>query len=82
MQNVPPALLVRFLREHRQEWNDNGVDVYSAASNKPSPYAIPCPKLSGLPSGHVPLPLVQTVENEEVNFFTLSCSLFSPFMVT
>ncbi|KAL0352790.1 UNVERIFIED_CONTAM: Homeobox-leucine zipper protein HOX32 [Sesamum angustifolium] len=34
LHNVPPALLVRFLREHRSEWADYGVDVYSAASLK------------------------------------------------
>eukprot|EP00262_Sarcandra_glabra_P013040 TRINITY_DN3520_c1_g1_i1.p2 TRINITY_DN3520_c1_g1~~TRINITY_DN3520_c1_g1_i1.p2 ORF type:complete len:182 (+),score=42.13 TRINITY_DN3520_c1_g1_i1:1-546(+) len=31
LQNVPPALLVRFLREHRSEWADSGVDSYAAA---------------------------------------------------
>ncbi|KAL0305424.1 UNVERIFIED_CONTAM: Homeobox-leucine zipper protein ATHB-14 [Sesamum radiatum] len=50
LQNVPPALLVRFLREHRSEWADYGVDVYSAASLKASPYAVPCAKLGGFPS--------------------------------
>ncbi|KAL0398264.1 UNVERIFIED_CONTAM: Homeobox-leucine zipper protein ATHB-14 [Sesamum radiatum] len=64
--NVPPALLVRFLREHRSEWADYGVDVYSAASLKASPYAVPCAKLGGFPSSQVILPLAQTVEHEEL----------------
>lgn len=68
LQNVPPALLVRFLREHRSEWADYGVDVYSAASLKASPYAVPCSKPGGFPSSQVILPLAQTVEHEEVPF--------------
>lgn len=63
---MPPALLVRFLREHRSEWADYGVDVYSAASLKASPYAVPCSKPGGFPSSQVILPLAQTVEHEEV----------------
>ncbi|KAL2453375.1 Homeobox-leucine zipper protein ATHB-14 [Abeliophyllum distichum] len=39
LQDVPPALLIRFLREHRSEWADYGVDAYCAASLKASPYA-------------------------------------------
>ncbi|CAK9142881.1 unnamed protein product [Ilex paraguariensis] len=65
LKNVPPALLVRFLREHRSEWADYGVDAYSAASLKASPYAVPCARPGGFPSSQVILPLAQTVENEE-----------------
>ncbi|KAK8618213.1 hypothetical protein V6N13_132214 [Hibiscus sabdariffa] len=65
LQNVPPALLVRFLREHRSEWADYGVDTYSAACLKPNPYTVPCARPSGLPSSQVILPLAQTVEHEE-----------------
>ncbi|GLT35716.1 hypothetical protein SLA2020_101430 [Shorea laevis] len=65
LQNVPPALLVRFLREHRSEWADYGVDAYSAACLKASPYAVPCARLGGLPSSQVILPLAHTVEHEE-----------------
>ncbi|KAI9074514.1 hypothetical protein K1719_043513 [Acacia pycnantha] len=53
MQNVHPALLVRFLREHRSEWADYGVDAYSAACLKASPYAIPCARPGGFPSSQV-----------------------------
>lgn len=73
MQSVPPALLVRFLREQRSEWADYGVDAYSAACLKASPYAVPCARPGGFPSSQVILPLAQTVENEEV--MTLLCPL-------
>ncbi|GAB4829430.1 Homeobox-leucine zipper protein ATHB-14 [Ancistrocladus abbreviatus] len=65
LQNVPPALLVRFLREHRSEWADYAVDAYSAASLKSSPYAVPCARPAGFPTGQVILPLAHTVEHEE-----------------
>ncbi|CAL5184142.1 unnamed protein product [Lathyrus oleraceus] len=65
LQNVPPALLVRFLREHRSEWADYGVDAYSAACLKSSPYAVPCARPGGFPSSQVILPLAPTVEHEE-----------------
>ncbi|KAL8512611.1 hypothetical protein ACS0TY_018919 [Phlomoides rotata] len=79
LQNVPPALLVRFLREHRSEWADYGVDVYAAASLKASPYAVPCAKPGGFPSGQVILPLAQTVEHEEfLEVVRLEGQAFSP----
>ncbi|KAK7399705.1 hypothetical protein VNO78_10894 [Psophocarpus tetragonolobus] len=65
LQNVPPALLVRFLREHRAEWADYGVDAYSSACLKASPYAAPCARPSGFPSNHVIVPLAHTIEHEE-----------------
>ncbi|XP_010247499.1 PREDICTED: homeobox-leucine zipper protein HOX32-like [Nelumbo nucifera] len=65
LQNVPPALLVRFLREHRSEWADCGVDAYSAASLKASPCAVLGARPSGFPSSQVILPLAHTVEHEE-----------------
>ncbi|KAK2361732.1 Homeobox-leucine zipper family protein / lipid-binding START domain-containing protein [Trifolium repens] len=49
-QNVPPALLVRFLREHQSECVGYGVDAYSAACLKSSPYAVPCARPGGFPS--------------------------------
>ncbi|KAE8683127.1 Homeobox-leucine zipper protein HOX32 [Hibiscus syriacus] len=49
LQNVPPALLVRFLREHRSEWADYGLDTYSATSLKPNLYTVPCARPSGFP---------------------------------
>ncbi|KAL0897028.1 hypothetical protein Bca101_080989 [Brassica carinata] len=65
LQNVPPAVLVRFLREHRSEWADYGVDAYAAASLRASPFAVPCARAGGFPSNQVILPLAQTVEHEE-----------------
>ena len=75
MQNVPPALLVRFLREHRSEWADYGIDTYSAACLKASPYAVPCARPGGFPSSQVILPLAHTVEHEEVIILIHHCSL-------
>ncbi|PKU69363.1 homeobox-leucine zipper protein HOX32 [Dendrobium catenatum] len=67
LQNVPPALLVQFLREHRSEWADSGVDAYSASSLRASPYAVPGLRVSnGFLGSHVIIPLAHTVENEEV----------------
>jgi len=64
---VPPALLVCFLREHRSEWADCGVDAYSAASLRATPYAVPGLRAnSGFLGGQVILPLAHTVEHEEV----------------
>ncbi|CAI9760064.1 unnamed protein product [Fraxinus pennsylvanica] len=79
VQNVPPALLIRFLREHRSEWADYEVDAYSAASLKASPYAVPCARLSGFPGSQVILPLAQTVEHEEfLEVVRLEGHAFSP----
>lgn len=79
-QNVPPALLVRFLREHRSEWADYGVDAYSASCLKASPYAIPCARPGGFPSSQVILPLAHTVEHEEVITWPLK-ELVSPLLL-
>ncbi|XP_071724346.1 homeobox-leucine zipper protein ATHB-14-like isoform X2 [Rutidosis leptorrhynchoides] len=79
LQNVPPALLVRFLREHRSEWADYGVDAYSAACLKASPYAVPCARNGGFPSSQVILPLAQTLEHEEsLEVVRLEGHAFSP----
>ncbi|XP_030479975.1 homeobox-leucine zipper protein ATHB-14 [Cannabis sativa] len=79
LQNVPPALLVQFLREHRSEWADYGVDAYSASCLKPSPYAIPCARSGGFPSSQVNLHLAHTVENEEfLEVVRLEGQAFSP----
>ncbi|KAK8969720.1 Homeobox-leucine zipper protein HOX32 [Platanthera guangdongensis] len=66
LQNVPPALLVRFLREHRSEWAEFGADAYSTSSMRASS----CPILDvrggcSFHGGQVIFPLAQTVENEE-----------------
>lgn len=65
LQNVPPAILIQFLREHRSEWADYAVDSYSAACLRSNPYNFPCSRFGGFPSSHVILPLAHTVEHEE-----------------
>ncbi|RAL38003.1 hypothetical protein DM860_000697 [Cuscuta australis] len=63
LQNVPPAILLRFLRVHRSEWADSSIDAYSASSIKASPCGLqPRPGSFG---GQVILPLAQTIEHEE-----------------
>ncbi|XP_021891939.1 homeobox-leucine zipper protein ATHB-15 [Carica papaya] len=63
-KNVPPAILLRFLREHRSEWADNNIDAYSAAAVKVGPYSIPGSRVGGF-GGQVILPLAHTIEHEE-----------------
>ncbi|KAL6559917.1 Homeobox-leucine zipper protein ATHB-15 [Orobanche gracilis] len=48
LQNVPPAILLRFLREHRPEWADNNIDTYSAAAVRSEPYTFLGPQVSNL----------------------------------
>ncbi|WCJ24310.1 Homeobox-leucine zipper protein HOX32 [Euphorbia peplus] len=79
LQNVPPPLLVRFLREHRSEWADYGVDAYSSACLKASPFSVPCARPGGFPSSQVILPLAHTVEHEEfLEVVRLEGHAFSP----
>ncbi|XP_074566730.1 homeobox-leucine zipper protein HOX32-like [Curcuma longa] len=67
LQNVPPALLVCFLREHRSEWADFGIDAYAAVSLRSTPYSIPGVRTGGGFSGNqVILPLAHTIEKEEM----------------
>jgi len=71
-------VLVRFLREHRSEWADYGVDAYAAASLRASPFAVPCARAGGFPSNQVILPLAQTVEHEEVLLSKNNTASLSP----
>ncbi|KAK4756480.1 hypothetical protein SAY87_006607 [Trapa incisa] len=64
LQNVPPAVLLRFLREHRSEWADNTMDAYSAAAVKSGPCSLPGSRVGSF-GGQVILPLAQTIEHEE-----------------
>ncbi|OWM90942.1 hypothetical protein CDL15_Pgr019254 [Punica granatum] len=50
LQNVPPAILLRFLREHRSEWADSSIDAYSAAAIKAGPCTLPGPRLGSFGS--------------------------------
>ena len=73
-QNVPPALLVQFLREHRSEWADYNVDSYSAASLKAGSYAFLGLRPTRFSGSQIIMPLAHTVEKEEV------CSILNYFM--
>ncbi|XP_077210846.1 homeobox-leucine zipper protein ATHB-15-like [Tasmannia lanceolata] len=64
LQNVPPAVLLRFLREHRSEWADSHIDAYSATAVKAGPCSLPGSHIGGF-GGQVILPLAHTIEHEE-----------------
>ncbi|KAK2980560.1 hypothetical protein RJ640_006053 [Escallonia rubra] len=66
LQNVPPAVLVRFLREHRSEWADFNVDAYSAASLKACSYSYPGMRPTRFTGSQIIMPLGQTIEHEEM----------------
>lgn len=65
LQNVPPALLIRFLREHRSEWADCDIDVDAAAALRTSNF-VGSESRGGICNGQLPLPLAHAVEQEEV----------------
>lgn len=65
VQNVPPAILLRFLREHRSEWADNNMDAYTAAAIKVGPCSLTGSRMGNY-GGQVILPLAHTIEHEEV----------------
>ncbi|CAN6540016.1 unnamed protein product [Malus baccata var. baccata] len=64
LQNVPPAILLRFLREHRSEWADRSIDAYSAAAVKAGPCNMLGPRVGSF-GDQVILPLAHTIEHEE-----------------
>ncbi|XP_015952399.1 homeobox-leucine zipper protein REVOLUTA [Arachis duranensis] len=66
LQNVPPAVLVRFLREHRSEWADFNVDAYAAASPKAGSYAYPGMRPTRFTGSQIIMPLGHTIEHEEM----------------
>ncbi|CAL5438531.1 unnamed protein product [Camellia sinensis] len=63
--NVPPAILFRFLREHRSEWVDSSIDAYSAAAVKVGPCILPRAR-AGSFGGQVILPLAHILLHEEL----------------
>lgn len=65
-QNVPPAILLRFLREHRSEWADNSFDAFTASAVKVGPCSLMGSRVGNF-GGQVILPLAHTLEHEEVN---------------
>ncbi|XP_017983554.1 PREDICTED: homeobox-leucine zipper protein REVOLUTA [Theobroma cacao] len=66
LQNVPPAVLVRFLREHRSEWADFNVDAYSALSLKAGTYSYPGMRPTRFTGSQIIMPLGHTIEHEEL----------------
>ncbi|CAM8886297.1 unnamed protein product [Rhodiola kirilowii] len=64
LQDVPPALLIRFLREHRSEWADSSIDAYSASAIRPGACGLPETRVGNYGS-QIILPLAHTIENEE-----------------
>ncbi|KAK9153466.1 hypothetical protein Sjap_000946 [Stephania japonica] len=66
LQNVHPALLIRFLREHRSEWADFNIDAYSAASVKTGSYAFGALRSTRFSGNQIIMPLGHTVEREEM----------------
>lgn len=66
LQNVPPAMLIRFLREHRSEWADFNIDAYSAASLKANSFSNPGMRPTRFTGSQVIMPLGHTIEHEEM----------------
>ncbi|XP_044983385.1 homeobox-leucine zipper protein HOX10 isoform X2 [Hordeum vulgare subsp. vulgare] len=66
LQSVPPAILVRFLREHRSEWADYSMDAYLASALKTSTCSFPGLRPMRFSGSQIIMPLAHTVENEEV----------------
>ncbi|GLJ21413.1 hypothetical protein SUGI_0394260 [Cryptomeria japonica] len=63
LQNVPPAVLIRFLREHRSEWADwMDCDLDTGCSNTWQTHVY------GAEFGRrqIPMPLAHSVEHEEI----------------
>ncbi|EMS51049.1 Homeobox-leucine zipper protein HOX10 [Triticum urartu] len=66
LQSVPPAILVRFLREHRSEWADYSMDAYLASALKTSTCSFPGLRPMRFSGSQIIMPLAHTVENEEI----------------
>ena len=67
VQNVPPAMLIQFLREHRSEWADCDIDANAATAFRSST------RNSNGCHTQLPLSLAHSVAQEEVSFLSLSC---------
>ena len=69
MQNVPPALLIRFLREHRSEWADYDIDANAATVFRNSSNGHV--SRGGMSHVQLPLPLAHSGEQGEVSLLSL-----------
>ena len=65
LQNVPPSLLIRFLREHRSEWADYDIDANVATSFRSNGNGYG-PRGGGVSHVQLPLPLAHSGEHGEV----------------
>ena len=65
LQNVPPSLLIRFLREHRSEWADYDMDASVATSFRSNGNGYG-PRGGGVSHVQFPLPLAHSGEHGEV----------------
>nr|CAD1842206.1 unnamed protein product [Ananas comosus var. bracteatus] len=65
LQNVSPAMLLRFLREHRSEWGDSNMDAFSAAALRANSCNFSVPHIGPF-GGQVILPLAHSLDNEEL----------------
>nr|ABG73239.1 class III HD-Zip protein HB14 [Physcomitrium patens] len=63
LQNVPPSLLIRFLREHRSEWADYDMDDMASFRSNGNGYV---PRGGGVSHVQLPLPLAQSGECGEI----------------
>ena len=72
---MPPAILGRFLREHRSEWVDSGIDAYAAAAVKAGPCTLAVARTGNF-GGQVILPLAHTIEHEEASNLVLNYDNF------
>lgn len=68
MQNVPPALLIRFLREHRSEWADHDIDANAATAFRNSSNGQV--SRGGMSHMQLPLPLAHSGEQAEVGLLS------------
>ncbi len=64
VQNVPPALLIRSLREHRSEWANFDIDANTAAMFRNNLHG----GISASRAASAPLPFAHSLEQEEVRF--------------
>jgi hypothetical protein len=62
VQNVPPALLIRSLREHRSEWANFDIDANTAAMFRNNLHG----GISASRAASSPLPFAHSLEQEEV----------------
>ncbi|KAG0581145.1 hypothetical protein M758_4G231900 [Ceratodon purpureus] len=65
LQNVPPSLLIRFLREHRSEWADYDIDANVATSFRSNGNGYG-PRGGGVSHVQLPLPLAHSGEHGEM----------------